>query len=159
KRSWQGQYTDSLALADEGIRLARDHRLVFPLQRCRWNRALALHNMGEHDRALAEFVEGLALAEKVGDDAYISRYLNTIGWMRIECGDLAEGIRLSERSYEITQRSARAGHGTGAERSAFIRNNEADAFMAQGDFGAAAVALDESLHTVEHPPASRWMTW
>src|SRR5262249_35892892 len=89
----------------------------------------------------------------------ISRYLNTIGWMRIECGDLAEGIRLSERSYEITQRSARAGHGTGAERSAFIRNNEADAFMAQGDFGAAAVALDESLHTVEHPPASRWMTW
>src|SRR5262249_5088906 len=86
-------------------------------------------------------------------------YLNTIGWMRIECGDLAAGIRLSERSYEVTQHSAGAGHGTGAERMAFIRNNEADAFMAQGDYTAAAQPLDEALHTVPHPPPSRWMTW
>jgi len=159
KRSWQGQYTESLALDEEGVRLAREHRLVIPLLRCLWSHAVALTNLGEHDRALAEFAEGVTLAEKVGDDAYMSRYLNTIGWMRIECGDLAEGIRLSERSYEVTQHSARAGHGTGAERMAFIRNNEADAFMAQGDYTAAAQALDESLHTVQHPPPSRWMTW
>jgi len=55
--------------------------------------------------------------------------------------------------------SSRAGHGTGAERRVFIRNNEADAFMAQGDLPSAAQALEESLHTVKHPPPSRWMTW
>src|SRR5262249_13778912 len=37
KRSWQGRYADSLALADDGIRLAREHRLVIPLLRCLWN--------------------------------------------------------------------------------------------------------------------------
>ena len=31
--------------------------------------------------------------------------------------------------------------------------------MGQGNFVAAAEALDESLHTVQHPPSSRWMTW
>jgi tetratricopeptide (TPR) repeat protein len=118
-----------------------------------------LNYLGEYDRALTELAEGLTLAEKIGDDAFIPRYLNTIGWVRIGCGDFADGITLSERSYEITRRSARAGHGTGAERAAFIRNNEGDAFMAQGDFVAAAHALGESLHTVQHPPSSRWMTW
>jgi class 3 adenylate cyclase/tetratricopeptide (TPR) repeat protein len=159
RRSWQGEYVQSLALGDEGIRLAREHRLVVPLLRCQWNEGLAAHDLGEYDQALAALTEGLALAEKVGDDAFIARYLNTIGWLRIECGDLAEGIALSERSYEATGRSSRAGHGTGAERRAFIRNNEGDAFIARGDFTAAAESLDEALHIVQNPPSSRWMTW
>jgi tetratricopeptide (TPR) repeat protein len=115
--------------------------------------------MGEYDAALAAFGEGLTLAEKIGDDAYLARFLNTLGWLRIDCGEFARGIELSERSYEVTNRSARAGHGTGAERRAFIRNNEADALIAQGDLAGAAEALEESLHTVQHPPPSRWMTW
>lgn len=159
RRSWQGQYAESLTLAGEGIRLAREHRLVTPLLRCLWNQGVALHELGDHDAAVAVLNEGLALAEKIGDGAFIPRYLNTIGWLRIDCGDFDEGIALSERAYEATARSSRAGHGTGAERRAFIRTNEADAFMAQGDLEAAAAALDEAHHIVRHPPASRWMTW
>jgi len=159
RESWQGRYDKSLSLSDEGLRIAHAHRLVIPLLRGMWGHALTLNNLGDYDRALAELVDGLALAEKIGDDAYIPRYLNTIGWVRIGCGDYGEGIALSERSYELTGRSSRAGHGTGAERWAFIRNNEGDAFMAQGDFAAAAQALEESLHIVQHPPPSRWMAW
>ena len=59
----------------------------------------------------------------------------------------------------MTGRSSRAGHGTGAERRAFIRNNEAEALIVSGDLGAAAEALAETLHIVQHPPPSRWMTW
>ena len=66
-------------------------------------------------------------------------------------GTSRRGIELSERSYEVTERSSRAGHGTGAERRAFIRNNEADAWMAQGDLAAAAEALDGGA---PHRPAS-----
>ena len=51
-----------------------------------------LHELGDYDRALAALDEGLALAEKIGDDAYIPRYLNTLGWLRIDCGDFARGI-------------------------------------------------------------------
>jgi class 3 adenylate cyclase/tetratricopeptide (TPR) repeat protein len=157
--SWQGRYTEGLALAEEGVRLAREHRLVIPLLRCLWNQGLAWHDLGDHDQALAALGEGFALAQKIGDEAFIPRYLNTIGWVRIECGDFAEGIAWSERSYELTNLSSRARRATGAERRTFIRNNEADALMAQGDLAAAANALDESYHTVQHPPPSRWMTW
>ena len=159
KRGWQGQFRESLALGDEGIRLARQHRLAIPLLRCLWNQGIACHEMGHHDRALAALAEGLALAEKLGDDAYIPRYLNTVGFVRIDCGDFAAGIELSERSYEVTAESSRAGHGTGAERRAFIRNNEADVFLALGDLSVAAQALGEAFHVVQHPPPSRWMTW
>jgi len=127
--------------------------------RCLWGYGIASSETGNYDAALTAFDEGLALAEKIGDDAYKTRFLNTLGWLRIDCGDFARGIELSERAYELTDRSSRAGHGTGAERRAFIRNNEADALMAQGDFAGATEALEETLHTVRHPPPSRWMTW
>jgi class 3 adenylate cyclase/tetratricopeptide (TPR) repeat protein len=159
RRSWQGEYRPSLERGDEGVRIAREHRLVIPLLRCLWNQGLACNDLGDYDRSLAALEEGLALAEKIGDDAYIPRFLNTIGWLRIECGDYARGVELSEQSYEVTGRSSRAGHGTGAERRAFIRNNQAEASMAQGDLAAAAEALEESHHVVRHPPPSRWMTW
>jgi tetratricopeptide (TPR) repeat protein len=159
RRSWQGEYREGLELGAEGAALARSHGLVVPLLRCLWNQGLAWSDLGEYDRALAALLDGLALAEKVGDDAFIPRYLNTIGWLRINCGDFPAGIELSERAYEITNRSSRAGHGTGAERRAFIRTNEADAWMAQGDLASAAEALAETQQTVRHPPPSRWMTW
>ncbi len=159
RESWQGRYDEGLRLAEESARLSRAHHLALPLLRSLWTRALALNNLGDYDRALVELAEGLALTEKIGDEAYLSRYLNTIGWVRIGCGDYGDGISLSERSYEVARRASSAGHGTGVERAAFIRNNEAEAFMARGDYAAAAQALDESLHTVQHPPPSRWMTW
>jgi tetratricopeptide (TPR) repeat protein len=159
RRSWQGEYREGLDLGDEGVRIAREHRLVIPLLRCLWNQGLGYNDIGEYDLSLAALEEGLALAEKVGDDAFIPRFLNTVGWVRIECGDYAAGVDLSQRSYEATQRSSRAGHGTGAERRSFIRNNQAEAWMAQGDLAAAADALEESHHVVRHPPPSHWMTW
>jgi class 3 adenylate cyclase/tetratricopeptide (TPR) repeat protein len=158
-RSWQGQYREGLAMGTEGVRIAREHQLVIPLLRGFWNQGLAWHEMGEHEQALTVLLEALTLAEKVGDDALIPRFRNTLGFLRIDCGDFEAGVALSEQAYEETRRSSRAGHGTGAERCAFIRNNEADAFMTRGDFGAAAEALEESHHTVKHPPPSRWMTW
>jgi len=159
RRSWQGEYRHSLDLGEQGVRIAREHHLVVPLLRCLWNQGLAWNDLGDYDRSLAALVEGLALAEKIGDDAYLPRFLNTVGWLRIECGDFARGVQLSEQSYEATARSSRAGHGTGAERRAFIRNNQAEAWMAEGDLAAAAEALEESQHIVLHPPPSRWMTW
>ena len=159
RSSWRGDYRESLELASEGIRLAREHRLLIPLLRCLWNQGAAWNDVGEYDAGLAALTEGLALAERIGDDAFTPRYQNTLGWLYLECGDFDRGMDLSERSYETTGRSSRAGHGTGAERRAFIRNNEADGWMTRGDLASAAEALAESHHIVLHPPPSRWMTW
>jgi class 3 adenylate cyclase/tetratricopeptide (TPR) repeat protein len=159
RRSWEAEYADSLELNGEAVRLARKHHLTLPLLRSLWIQGIASGERGEYDAALAAFGEALALAEKIGDDAGIPRVLNTLGWLRIDCGDFARGVELSEQAYAITNRSSKAGHGTGAERRAFIRNNEADAWMVQGDLASAATALDEALAVVRHPPPSRWMTW
>lgn len=159
RHSWRGDYLRCLELNSEGIRLARAHRLAVPLLRCLWVLGVASVELGDYDRALEALHEGSALAEKMGDDAFMPRYSNTLGWLRIDVGDYATGIELSERAYEQTNLSSRAGHGTGIERRAFIRNNEADAFMARGELAAAAEALEETRWTVMHPPPSRWMTW
>ena len=159
RTAWRGEYRESLELATEGVRLAETHRLPIPLLRCWWNQGASWTDLGEYDAALAVLSQGLALAERIGDDAFLPRFQNTLGWLHIECGDLARGIELSERSYEVTARSSGSGHGTGAERRAFIRNNEADAWMVRGDLASAAEALAESSHIVRHPPPSRWMTW
>jgi len=159
ERSWQAEYQSSVDLAITAIDIARAHRLANPLLRGLWNQGLAASEQGAYDVALAALTESLALADKLGDDALFPRVLNTIGWVRIDCGDFAGGIELSERAYDITNRSSKAGHGTGAERRAFIRVNEADAWMAQGNFADADQALAEALHVVEHAPPSRWMTW
>jgi class 3 adenylate cyclase/tetratricopeptide (TPR) repeat protein len=159
RHSWRGEYERALELNTEGIGIARAHRLAVPLLRCLWVYGLASAELGAYDRALEALNEGLALAEKMGDDAFIPRFVNTLGWLHIDVGDFATGVELSERAYVETQRSSRAGHGTGLERRAFIRNNEADAFMARGELAAAAEALEETHWTVTHPPPSRWMTW
>jgi class 3 adenylate cyclase/tetratricopeptide (TPR) repeat protein len=159
RKSWQGQYRESMELVGDGVRIAREHHLVLPLLRCLWVHGIAASETGNYDAALVALDETLTLAEKIGDDAYTTRSLNTLGWLRIDCGDFARGIELSERAYEMTNRSSRAGHSTGAERRAFIRTNEADALMAKGDLAGATEALEETFHTVQHPPASRWMTW
>ncbi|HTO11902.1 MAG TPA: adenylate/guanylate cyclase domain-containing protein [Candidatus Binatia bacterium] len=156
---WQGRYDDALAAGRRGVALAREHRLFTPLLRCLWNEALALSELGHYDAAFETLREGLAMSEKVGDDAFVPRMLNTLGWLCIQCGDFTRGIDFSERAYAATQASARAGHGSGAERRAFIRINEGDAFLARGDLAAAAEALAEADAIVQHPPASRWMTW
>jgi class 3 adenylate cyclase/tetratricopeptide (TPR) repeat protein len=159
RSGWRGDYREGLEQAREGARLARDHSLVIPLLRCLWNQGAMWNDLGEYDAAFGALSEGLALAERIGDDAFIPRFQNTLGWMLLECGALDRGMELSELSYAVTNRSSRAGHGTGAERRAFIRNNEADAFMVRGDLASAAEALAESHAIVLDPPPSRWMTW
>ena len=90
------------------MRLAREHRLVVPLVRSLWNQGISLHEMGEDDRALAALGEGLALAERAGDDALIPRVRNTIGFLRMSSGDFDAGIDASERAYAETNDSSRA---------------------------------------------------
>jgi class 3 adenylate cyclase/tetratricopeptide (TPR) repeat protein len=46
QRSWQGQYRESLDFGEEGVRLAREHRLVIPLIRCLWNQGPGLPRDG-----------------------------------------------------------------------------------------------------------------
>jgi class 3 adenylate cyclase/tetratricopeptide (TPR) repeat protein len=153
---WQGRYRDSLALAAEGVRIGREHRLLVPLLRCLWNEGVTRAGLGEFDAALAALEEGLALAERAGDERFTSRYVNTLAWLRIDCGDWDRGLALGLRALEMARRSR---HATGLERVAFIQANQSVALVARGDLASAGEVLEEVHHIVQHPPPSRWMTW
>ncbi len=155
-RNWQGRYRESLEVSREGVRVARERQLLAPLLRCLWSQGVASAGTGDYEGALAALREGLSLTEKMGNEAELTRFSNTLGWLHIECGDLDRGLAISARSLDLARRSR---HATGLERAAFILINEGDAFMAKGDLAAASEVLDEAFHIVEHPPESRWMTW
>ena len=155
-RNWHGRYAEGLDVAAEGARVAREYRLVVPLIRCLWAEGVSRAGLGDYEGALGALREGLALAEKSGDEAYLARILNTLGWLHIDCQDFAAGFELSERGLAIARASRDA---TGPERAAFTLIDEGDSFTAQGEFALASEVLDEAHHIVRHPPRSRWMTW
>ena len=155
-RGWHGRYRENVAFGAAGVQLAREQQLVSPLIRCLWTQGIGYSGLGDYEAALASLREGLVLAEKLGDEGFMCRLLNTLGWVHIECGDLDPGLEMSARSLELARRDR---HATGAERAAFTLLNEGDAFMAKGDLAAASEKLAEARQIVKHPPPSRWMTW
>jgi tetratricopeptide (TPR) repeat protein len=153
---WQGRYQESLVHAHEAVRIGREYRLLVPLIRGLWSVGVTRAGMGEFDAALAALEEGLTLGERIGDERFVSRFLNTVAWLRVDCGDWDRGLDIGRRSLEMARRSR---HATGLERVAFIQANQSVALVAKGDLAEAADGLDEAHHIVQHPPPSRWMTW
>jgi tetratricopeptide (TPR) repeat protein len=108
---------------------------------------------GAYDRALAVLEEGLALAERVGDENYTPRYLNSLGWLHMECGDL-------ERARELNQRAAEGGRKRGDHESfANAELNLGDIALLQGDLALAREYLEGVHGLVKHPATSEWMRW
>jgi tetratricopeptide (TPR) repeat protein len=108
---------------------------------------------GEYDRALAVFEEGLTLAEKVGDENYTPRYLNSLGWLHIECGDL-------DRALELNRRAAEVAHKRGDHES--IANSElnvGDIALLTGDLALARDVLEGERALAADPATSEWMRW
>jgi len=108
---------------------------------------------GAYDRALAIFEEGLALADRVGDENYTPRYLNSLGWLHMECGDL-------DRARELNQRAAEGGRNRGDHESfANADLNLGDIALIKGDLALARDYLEGVHGLVEDPTTSEWMRW
>ncbi len=150
--SWEGHYARAAELYDEGIRLGRAHNILATLEGM-FMSGVNFTGQGAYDRALAIFNEGLALAERVGDENYTPRYLNSIGWLHIECGDL-------DRAYELNQRAAEGGRRRGDHESfANAELNLGDIALQRGDLPSARDYLDGVLRLIRDPSTSEWMRW
>jgi len=150
--SWEGYYARAAELYDEGIRLGRAHNIVATLEGM-FMSGVNFTGQGAYDRALAIFDEGLTLAERVGDENYTPRYLNSIGWLHIECGDL-------DRARELNQRAAEGGRQRGDHESfANAELNLGDIALLKGDLALASEYLEGVLRLVRAPSTSEWMRW
>jgi tetratricopeptide (TPR) repeat protein len=152
-KGWEGLFTDAVCLYTEGIQLARAHNVLMPVLEGLFMCGIALTSKGDYDAALAMFEEGLALAEKVGDQNFAPRYLNSLGWLHMECGDLGGAIELNRRAAEDGR--ARGDH----ESIANAELNLGDIFLTQGDLALAWEMLNGVHRLVQDPATSAWMKW
>jgi class 3 adenylate cyclase/tetratricopeptide (TPR) repeat protein len=152
-KNWRGEYAEALPLQAEGLRIAREHNLLVPLLFGFFHGGLALTGKGEYDEALARFEEGLVLSEKVGNEIYHHRILNSLGWLLIECGDLDRALDLNRQGSEWARKRG------DPETIANAELNLGDIFLAQGDFTLAQDFLDGVYRLVHNPATSDWMKW
>jgi class 3 adenylate cyclase/tetratricopeptide (TPR) repeat protein len=152
-KSWEGTFDEAARLYSEGLQLARAHNVLVPLLEGLFMYGINFTGKGDYDGALTVFAEGLALAEKVGDENYSPRYLNSLGWLHIECGDLDRALELNRRAAaEVRQRSDH-------ESIANAELNLGDIFLTKGDLGLAQEFLEGVHHLVKDPATSDWMKW
>jgi DNA-binding CsgD family transcriptional regulator len=100
-----------------------------------WRLGLALGERGHYAPARQVFLTGVAHAESLGERYYLSKLLNSVGWLYNELGDPDTAREWNLRALE----SVRGSHGeraTEAERYALL--NLATDELTAGNIGAAA---------------------
>ena len=150
-RNWTGEFDAAARLQAEGLALARQHDLLVPLLFGFFLYGLTLIGKGDYDEALAALTEGLALAERVGDEAIHHRLLNCLGWLYADLGDLELATDLNRRSAEVGRRRS----DPGTFPNATI--NMGEIFLARGDLDLAREHLDSVLRYSREPTTSEWM--
>ena len=151
--TWKGNHEQAAELYEQGIRLARTHNVLVAVLEGLFMSGVNLTAQGAYDRAMTTFQDGLALTERLGDENYTPRYLNSLGWLYLECGDL-------ERAQELNRRAAEGGRKRGDHESfANAELNLADIALLEGDVALARNYLDDVQRLVEDPATSEWMRW
>jgi len=152
-KNWQGDYTGASGLLYEGYKIAKDNNLLAPLFDNLFAYGITLTGKGEYDRAFDIFQEGLAITEKVGDEIFHLRIMNSLGWLYLECGDL-------ERSFDLNFQSAqRARKRDDPEIIANAELNLSDIFMLKEDFASALEYLKSVDRLAHDPTTDEWMKW
>ena len=150
---WEAKFDEAASLYTAGLRLARAHHVLMSLLEGLFMYGITLTGKGDYDAALALLSEGLALSEKVGDANFVPRYVNSLGWLHLECGDL-------ERALELNRQGAEGGQQRGdPEMIANAELNLADLFLMQGDLVLAQEYLDRVDRLTHDPTVSAWGKW
>jgi class 3 adenylate cyclase/tetratricopeptide (TPR) repeat protein len=151
--NWAGEYRRAVELESESLRLARELNQVVPLALALWQSSLPLIGQGGYDEARAVLEEGLVFCEKAGEQVMALRMANTLGWLWMECGDMARAAELSARAAEGARKRG------DPETIANPELNLADIFIARGDLALAGEVLEGVQALVKAPTTSEWMRW
>ena len=150
---WEDRFDKAAAMYAQGLELGRQHNVMVALLEGGFMSGVNLTSHGRYDEAIAVFEEGLALAEKVGDENYTPRYLNSLGRLYFECGDLGRAEDLNRRAAEGARQRR------DDESIANADLNVADVVLARGDVKLARGLLDDALRKMNDPATSEWGRW
>jgi tetratricopeptide (TPR) repeat protein len=152
-RNWSGDYAAALELQDQAFVLARKSGRLQPLTFNYFLRGLSLTGQGNYDAAFVAFNEGLALADRVGDEAIRHRVMNCLGWLYAELGDLDQAETLNTISAQIGRRRRDPGTQPNAEL------NLGEVMRSRGDLKLAQEMYDGVFKYYNNPSASLWMRY
>jgi class 3 adenylate cyclase/tetratricopeptide (TPR) repeat protein len=153
---WRGEYRAAIPLAERALSIARregmTHVAVYP----QWLLGLALCCVGEYGRALSVLREGLELCDRVGDRAFKTRLLNSLGWCCSEIGSHARASEYNRESTVLAREMVEMGLVPGApELYANAAINLAGNHIAAGDLDGALEHLDPIRAELERRGAIR----
>ncbi|MBW2174227.1 MAG: hypothetical protein JRF64_06220, partial [Deltaproteobacteria bacterium] len=152
-KNWEGEYEEALHYVSEGLQIGSKHNLSVPLLQCIWAKGLALTGKGDFDDARLSLEEGLAFSEKLGDEVWGHRILNSLGWLYRECEDLDSSLELNLRAAAGTRERG------DAETIANSELNLGEIFLAKGDLKVAKDFFDRVYNIVRDPNTSEMMLW
>ncbi len=149
---WTGDYAGSIALGEQviaaGRRLRLAHLVIWP----GWFLGKALCCLGEYGRALAQLTEAYEVCDRIGDRAWKSRLLNTLGWCHAELGSHVRGREYNERAAAVAREIG------DPEILANSEINLAGDHLALGDLDGCGLRL-EPIASALAKPGDPWMRW
>jgi ATP/maltotriose-dependent transcriptional regulator MalT len=137
---WRGHYHEAERLASEALSLAHEGHDGLADAAAHWRLGFALGELGQYAAARRTLLDGVQRAETYGERYYLSKLLNTVGWLYNELGDPETARAWNMRALE-TLRDSHSERVTEAERYALL-NLATDELIAD-NLDAAA----EHLHT------------
>ena len=147
---WRGNYDDAIALAERAMALGRRLRLPEVLIFSTWFVGKARCCTGDFGGAIVLLDEAYRLCDRIGDRAWKSRLLNTLGWCFGEIGS-------HERASEYNAMAAALAREIGdPEILANAAINLAGDHLALGDAARASAYLEPIEADVDGDP---WMRW
>jgi len=86
---WRADYAGALQHGEQALAIGRELRLAHLVIWSNWFMGKAACCLGDYGRALRLLGDGRDLTERIGDRAWNTRLLNTLGWCHAEIGDHA----------------------------------------------------------------------
>jgi len=149
---WSGDYQRAIAACDEAVAIGRRLRLWHLVVWPTWFRGKALACLGQYGRAIPDLQEMVELCDRIGDRAWKTRVLNTLGWCFAEFGAHARARTFNEQAAAIARELG------DPEIVANAEVNLAGNHLALGDLDRALTHLDPLARAVREP-GDPWMRW
>lgn len=150
---WVGDYPGAIAHAERALALGRSLRRPEVLIFCNWFLGKARCCLGDLGGALALLEDAYHLCDRIGDRAWKSRMLNTLGWCFAE-------MRSVERAREHNEAGAVLAREIGdPEILANADVNLALNHLALGEWSRADAIVARLEAVVARPDGDPWMRW
>jgi DNA-binding NtrC family response regulator/tetratricopeptide (TPR) repeat protein len=149
---WTGAYGDAVQRAERAMAMGRKLRRPEVIIFSTWFLGKARCCTGDYGGAVALLEDAYALCDRIGDRAWKSRMLNTLGWCFAEIGSIEQAREYNERAATLAREIGDPEILSNADINLAVNH------LALGDT-ARALAFIEPLEAALARPGDPWMRW